>query len=907
MSKIQRRPRVLALAYPVVAILVLMLSSTQAVAEPNSSSRRVSQIVLDSAPSDIAMNQGRSADFATDPGEPRPGYGNTCLATIDLPSHYGPTDSTPYASAYTGTRTAGTTPVMIDSSKVYGTTVTGGTAYQPVAELPTNASGQGVSSVAGIFSNTAVGLNATRLGSVSGASSWAGLAGEDLTTMALDGGNDGQREGTSYFWFWGYGTEFIPANPARPGTNNIAVAVFPNNSDGSLGDNNKPSSILFVPRPDSAINYWSGGEVHQPTGRIYFTGGEDSTLGAGGSYRIMIFDPQTGDYLNPGPIHPKTDEDRIRFDGTLPASDVVVDAAGDAYIVTSGRNTPTPGTGASQTTKWLVKLEPASDGRWVYSGVRPLWSFSGSTHSPVRGVDIWGTAFSEGKLYMAGTDSSGGNIYRMSVADTLTGIVTDIPGSTGTAIYDLASDGSLAALNGTVFEDQDRNGVFDGSDTGVAGQMVQLYDAAGTVVGEQVTNSAGEYSFLLPSANSNTYRVRVVQPQLGGVNAAQTGVSAESLCGYNEVTAGSFGQAIDFSMPPMDATTGMPGPYVDYPRQPGAGTSNAESLNASEMALYGEVDVVSDLDVSTVNFGISREGSWGDAGNGVSTFNTLASSNGPRHINPDSWVMNGGKDVPSLYLGPTPGWYQDGVTGDEHVTDDGVSFHIGGTEIPADQAVLAAGVSGYTFSVDVQGDKSSSGTVRAWLSNRNSNTFPNTLTASRQGPGEFSVDVPAGQVSNPSIRSFLRVDVTSSNNAIEGWHYNTDSPTTMFYAPQRGSEQSKTLDWVIDGEVEDHPIMVANAVARIQFEGVTGDYGVSAPSNTVVTPPSGGAATVPSPRTAVQRCFPPMWLRIRATMWSLVSRACRRVLRLLVSQSFWIIWATPSSSSMQVSTAKRCG
>lgn len=78
----------------------------------------------------------------------------------------------------------------------------------------------------------------------------------------------------------------------------------------------------------------------------------------------------------------------------------------------------------------------------------------------------------------------------------------EISGSNGNNFAEIMP----SSISGTVFLDQNNNGVQNGADTGIAGVTVQLLDAGNTVVATTTTDAAGQYGFtgLAPG----TYSVR---------------------------------------------------------------------------------------------------------------------------------------------------------------------------------------------------------------------------------------------------------------------------------------------------------------------------------------------------------------------------------------------------------------
>ena len=67
-----------------------------------------------------------------------------------------------------------------------------------------------------------------------------------------------------------------------------------------------------------------------------------------------------------------------------------------------------------------------------------------------------------------------------------------------------------ARLIGTVWQDVDRNGVFDAGEVGVGGITVNLLDSAGMVIATTTTDASGNYSF--DELDPGTYSVEIVAP-----------------------------------------------------------------------------------------------------------------------------------------------------------------------------------------------------------------------------------------------------------------------------------------------------------------------------------------------------------------------------------------------------------
>ncbi len=98
-----------------------------------------------------------------------------------------------------------------------------------------------------------------------------------------------------------------------------------------------------------------------------------------------------------------------------------------------------------------------------------------------------------------------------------------------------------ATINGTVFLDQNADGVEDGSDTGLAGQTVNLLNSSGQTVAATSTNSSGQYSFIGLDAGSDT--VQFISP-LGDQLSTPSSVPVTLAAGATVVVnAGAYAPA----------------------------------------------------------------------------------------------------------------------------------------------------------------------------------------------------------------------------------------------------------------------------------------------------------------------------------------------------------------------------
>ena len=71
------------------------------------------------------------------------------------------------------------------------------------------------------------------------------------------------------------------------------------------------------------------------------------------------------------------------------------------------------------------------------------------------------------------------------------GSAGEVSGSTGNNFAEIVP----SSITGTVFLDQNNNGIQNGPDNGLSGVMIQLLNSVGTVVATTTTDASGNYSF----------------------------------------------------------------------------------------------------------------------------------------------------------------------------------------------------------------------------------------------------------------------------------------------------------------------------------------------------------------------------------------------------------------------------
>lgn len=149
-----------------------------------------------------------------------------------------------------------------------------------------------------------------------------------------------------------------------------------------------------------------------------------------------------------------------------------------------------------------------SNGNYLFSGL------AAGTYSVCQAGQPGGT--SNGTTTAGGIVSSGGSTGAAGAASNPTanssqiiGIVLNgdgtagaISGSTGNNFAEIV----LSSISGTVFLDQNNNGVQNGADTGITGVTIELLNGSNVVVATTTTDANGDYSFT--NLTPGTYSVR---------------------------------------------------------------------------------------------------------------------------------------------------------------------------------------------------------------------------------------------------------------------------------------------------------------------------------------------------------------------------------------------------------------
>ncbi|MDR1427190.1 MAG: hypothetical protein LBJ08_05465, partial [Bifidobacteriaceae bacterium] len=641
-----------------------------------------------------------------------------------------------------------------------------------------------------------------------------------ITTMAVGpdftqptGDPNRPYKHVAYHWLW-----------SADGASGIPVKKV---TEGSL-----QTDEFFVPQgPGTYYRGWSGGEVVQSTGEIFFSGQEDSSIrnNGGGTFKMMVYNPATAQYRYATDLAPATADDWLGASGSTifyPASDMAVDAEGNAYLVVGGSS------------KYLIRVagHQAHNTQWTWNKVAQISIGAGAWGD---GTNFWGMAFLGGTLYLSNADGD----YMWQI-DTMSGDMTRGVKAPLDDIFDLASSQTAPVVNGYVYNDADGNGEIDAGETALAGQTVEIYDSAGTLRGTRTTDGQGRYSFIVNGVGpAAEFYIRLVQPQIGGVNAAQTWAQASGPRDLNLVTPLCASNGSDYRpLTQSGVCRGARGDGVDRSLAfTGAATSPTGVIGAAGAGIVTKIVMVSDKDVAYASFGVTTAASHGDAPYKTVIRLDGGAGSGPSHI-------QGSVHGDEVHLGEAhgpntaaPGPSAPSSTDDPHSdTDDGVQIELAnGSNAwsnPADQ--ILAFDKEYRIRVKVGGTKAGEGKVQGWGGALIDGATPNATSVFAAGSIAWSnggavqgdgyvygtMNTKAGTGSAlptgaPPAWARFRV-------SLAGGLAPTDDPP---YPPRRGSADANANPWWVPGEVEDYRFFVSGGTLNLRARslGGTGIFGFS--------------------------------------------------------------------------------
>ncbi|MDR0665947.1 MAG: Ig-like domain-containing protein [Campylobacteraceae bacterium] len=545
----------------------------------------------------------------------------------------------------------------------------------------------------------------------------------------------------------------------------------------------------------------NGGEINQLTAEIYITGAasnDDAYTGTStsstGSFRIGVYSPPYGTanrrvspVITPG----------ISY---AVASDMAIDADGNAYILArysgtsyslirinmkdqNGNFLPTPWYGTA--IKTGIILSSASS----YSG-------------------IWGMAFLNGKLYFTRSD----DLYSL---DPLTGAVatvrTDLPGSSP---YDLASCQVAPIVRGTVYNDADGDGVISGSEAGISGLTVQLYSAAGSLLSTATTATDGTYSFIINNSNNADFYIRVKQPSINGIHAAQTWASGGTFTDRDSKINTVYNYCTDFT---NDDTTGSSQNRTCYGAR-ADGVDGAANGIAGVANYYSRVHVTTSLAVSRADFAFSTASDRSDSNINEVLHNTAIKTTG---------------NSLRAYLGAnvsTDAASIQSQTADSDSYDDGLYVLLNGRYVPVQQRGFVQNRN-YNFRANINGSKKSDAKLSVFQTPQTSVSWSSLGAADLTGSGNY-ITFTGALTAAPGANSIIRA------------RYSTSAGLTA----TANASTNAADPWVLDGEVEDYQVYVVDRQIKLALKtvGTSGNSGnlTFTMTNMHTTSPSSASAVI---------------------------------------------------------------
>jgi adhesin/invasin len=535
----------------------------------------------------------------------------------------------------------------------------------------------------------------------------------------------------------------------------------------------------------TSVGEATGGEVSSD-GKIYLFGTTSCDLD---KCKLAIINPDGSVYMDSRLLEPATPSDNLSSADVI--SDMAIDAEGNAYmLVNNGTNSD-----------YIIRIVPvrnaASSVKLKYNIVKKL-----------SGMDLgnsYGMAFLNGYIYAHyGTGcASSVQMYRI---DPLTGAVSTITvsGTSGlTCRYDLASGQTAPVIDGRIYNDVNGNGVLDDGGVGIGGVTVQIYDSAGSFIGEATTNSNGAFSFISRTSSAGlTYYIRVKNPKISGLNAAQTWASASS----------SINQVIKVCNDGVNDNVESASSGVCYGARAN-GVDNTSNGITNIANYYSKVIMKTDKEVAHVEFAFTTLSDRSDA----------PSSYGEALHN---FGVKDASGKPIIYLGSgvsadTSSKISSNADADDF--DDGMFALINGVETPLQNAVLLRGRE-YPFIAYVNGTMKDDGCIKRFIGLDSSGNLANTFrpiennTAAScfrvSSSGRTSTNFTIPSTSGTAIvQTFFRARVISLK---DGASFNI---TASGNAPTHTNSP-----WAISGEVEDYQILIAGRQIRLNVKSI-GDVG----------------------------------------------------------------------------------
>ncbi|MDR2709731.1 MAG: hypothetical protein LBB65_00020, partial [Burkholderiales bacterium] len=400
--------------------------------------------------------------------------------------------------------------------------------------------------------------------------------------------------------------------------------------------------------------------------------------------------------------------------------------------------------------------------------------------------------------------------------------------------FAIASGSAMAqaTISGTVYDDTSGTGNVAAAG-GAPNISVELYKGdtltTAVFVSAQTTSTAGAYIFSTDSANS-TYYIRIKQPQINSINAAQTWAGVGGT--QNVSTAFCF----DDSGNTQEITASGICRGVRF-----AGSDPATN-DLADAQIVSRVVITTDQEVAHADFGISAAASFGDASDMASVYDSSNfkvhyDAGGPFHVIANN-LLRLGDTVPVPPL-------TDGVVdtnSNAHPSDDGVFVEINGADMPLQNAVLANGRNDYKLKIKVNGPFSEQGWLNVWDNTGTSFAIMHKYTDLQDTANSGEILL-SDYSTRPSTGAPAPIITRFRFSSTSGLPAQSATPGA---GQQPVNSTDTTKPWVVDGEVEDYQTMQTNALVRLAAvsQGGVGTFTYQMPSEISVIPPSVNTGTL---------------------------------------------------------------
>lgn len=386
-------------------------------------------------------------------------------------------------------------------------------------------------------------------------------AGISRLTLVFGNSNDADITLSSAF------TDTLPSVPGP-----VLVAATPNVTSSCVGAVTANSGASFVRLANGATIPAGGCEI-----------GVDVTATTSGSHNnnIPTGDLDTSAGVNQDPANAAL---MVSTDGFISGRVFQDNNVTPDGIYANGVDTPLAGvaitlhSGPSCAGAQVDSTTTDAQGNYLFH------TLSAGTYSVCQAVqppDTSNSSTTAGSIEsVAGSSGSAGTASNPSATSSqIVGVVLNNDGAGGETSGSPGNDFSeitLSSISGQVFLDNNNNGLLNGPDAGIPGQLIELLDGANNVIATTTTDSSGLYSFT--GLQPGTYSVRQPAQATGTSNGITTPGSVGN--------GGSTGTATAVATTPSQISTIVLPPNTDSPANNFAEIPNGRTISGTVFLDY---------------------------------------------------------------------------------------------------------------------------------------------------------------------------------------------------------------------------------------------------------------------------------------------------------------------------------